>query len=126
VAYKPPYEIVRSVNQAGLVKARMGLTKTMIMGFLAGALPAFGGLQAIMVGGGIPAIKSANPGLQKFIFGAVFPVGIMLVIITGAEIFTGNTAVSIPGVLAGRIRSHSRNPRQHYRRKFFCSCDILV
>ena len=53
---------------------------------------------------GIPAIKSAHPGLQKFIFGAVFPVGLMLVVIAGAELFTGNTAVSIPGVMSARIR----------------------
>jgi len=103
MVYKAPYDIVKAVNEAGLVKARMGLTKTLIMGFLAGAFIAFGGLLAIVVGGGIPGIKFANPGLQKFIFGAVFPVGLMLVVIAGAELFTGNTAVSIPGVLSGRI-----------------------
>jgi len=103
MVYKPPYEIIRAANEAGLVKARMVVGKTLIMGFLAGAFIAFGGLLAIMVGGGVPEIKSANPGLQKFIFGAVFPVGLMLVVIAGAELFTGNTAVSIPGVLSGRI-----------------------
>jgi len=103
MVYKSPYEIVNAVNEAGWVKAHMGFSKTLIMGFLAGAFIAFGGLLAVVVGGGIPEIKSANPGLQKFIFGAVFPVGLMLVVIAGAELFTGNTAVSIPGVLSGRI-----------------------
>ena len=103
MVYKRPYEIVAAVNQAGLVKARMTVSKTLIMGFLAGAFIAFGGFLAIMVGGGIPDIKVHNPGLQKFIFGAVFPVGLMLVVIAGSELFTGNTAVSIPGVLSRRI-----------------------
>ena len=81
MVYKPPYEIVKAVNQAGLVKARMGSVKTLLMGFLAGAFIAFGGFLAIMVGGGVPGIQASNPGLQKFIFGAAFPVGLMLVII---------------------------------------------
>ena len=98
MVYKRPYEIVAAVNQAGLVKARMTVSKTLIMGFLAGAFIAFGGFLAIMVD-----IKVHNPGLQKFIFGAVFPVGLMLVVIAGSELFTGNTAVSIPGVLSRRI-----------------------
>jgi formate/nitrite transporter FocA (FNT family) len=84
-----------------------------------GASVAFGGLLPIIVGGGIPAIKSANPGLQKFVFGAVFSVGLMLVVVAGGELFTGKMAVSIPSVLFGRIRSHYRNHWQHYRRKFF-------
>ena len=103
MSYKPPYEIVKAANQAGLVKARMGLAKTLLMGFLAGAFIAFGGFLAIMVGGGVPGIGTHNPGLQKFIFGAVFPVGLMLVVIAGSELFTGNTAISVPGVLSKRI-----------------------
>lgn len=100
---KPPKEIVETVNKAAMVKAKMGLEKTLIMGFLAGAFIAFGGFLAIMVGGGIPGIKSINPGMQKFIFGATFPVGLMLVVIAGSELFTGNTAISVPGALSGRI-----------------------
>ena len=104
MAYKPPSKIIAAVNDAALVKARMGLAKTLLMGFLAGAFIAFGGFLAVMVGGGVPGIKAANPGLQKFIFGAAFPVGLMLVVIAGSELFTGNTAISIPGVLSKRIR----------------------
>ncbi len=101
---KLPKEIIQAVNNAGLNKAKMSLEKTLVMGFLAGAFIAFGGFLAIMVGGGIPGIKSVNPGLQKFIFGGTFPVGLMLVVIAGSELFTGNTAISVPGVLSGRIK----------------------
>ncbi|ACN17892.1 FdhC [Desulforapulum autotrophicum HRM2] len=103
MVYRSPSEVVRAVNIAGLTKVKMGFDKTLIMGFMAGAFIAFGGLLAIKVGGGLPGIKAANPGLQSFIFGAVFPVGLMLVVIAGAELFTGNTAVSIPGVLSRKI-----------------------
>ncbi len=103
MGYQPPQEIIASVNRAGQSKAQMDIIRTLAMGFLAGAFIAFGGLLALVVGGGVPGIAAGNPGLQKFIFGAVFPVGLMLVVIAGAELFTGNTAISIPGVLSGTI-----------------------
>ncbi len=43
-----------------------------------------------------------NPGLAKLIFGGVFPVGLMLVVIAGSELFTGNTALMIPSTLLGK------------------------
>ncbi|MBW2246391.1 MAG: formate/nitrite transporter family protein [Deltaproteobacteria bacterium] len=101
---KAPKDIITAVNTAGMNKAKMSLEKTLLMGFLAGAFIAFGGFLAIMVGGGIPGIKMTNPGLQKFVFGGTFPVGLMLVVIAGSELFTGNTAISVPGVLTGRIK----------------------
>jgi len=101
---KLPKEIVKAVNAAGMVKAKMSVQKTLVMGFLAGAFVAFGGFLAIMVGGGLPGIKMTNPGFQKFVFGGTFPVGLMLVVIAGSELFTGNTAISVPGVLSRRIK----------------------
>ena len=101
---KVPKDIITAVNTAGMNKAKMSLEKTLVMGFLVGAFIAFGGFLAIMVGGGIPGIKMTNPGFQKFVFGGTFPVGLMLVVIAGSELFTGNTAISVPGVLSGRIK----------------------
>ena len=101
---KLPEDIIKVINTAGMNKAKMRIEKTLVMGFLAGAFIAFGGLLAIMVGGGLPGIKMTNPGFQKFVFGGTFPVGLMLVVIAGSELFTGNTAISVPGVLSGRIK----------------------
>lgn len=64
---KLPKEIIQAINAAGMVKAKMSLEKTLVMGFLAGAFVAFGGFLAIMVGGGLPGIKMTNPGFQKFL-----------------------------------------------------------
>jgi len=78
------------------------------LGFLAGAFIAFGALSVVVVGGGIPGIKEVNLGLQKFIFGAVFPVGIMFVVIAGAELFTGNTASLMPAMLSKKAKWFGR------------------
>ncbi|PLX45847.1 MAG: formate transporter, partial [Desulfobacteraceae bacterium] len=101
---KLPEDIIKVINTAGMNKAKMRIEKTLVMGFLAGAFIAFGGLLAIMVGGGLPGIKMTNPGFQKLVFGGTFPVGLMLVVIAGSELFTGNTAISVPGVLSGIIK----------------------
>jgi formate/nitrite transporter len=56
-----------------------------------------------MVGGAVPGIKEANPGLQRIIFGAFgLPFGLLMTLITGAELFTGNTALVTAAVLKGK------------------------
>ena len=100
--YKSPRDTVTAVHAIGCAKAGLGNSRLFILGILAGAYIAFGGLLAVIVGGGMPGIGAENPGLQKFVFGAVFPVGLMLVIIAGAELFTGNTATCIPSTLSGQ------------------------
>ena len=102
--FKSPKAIVEAVSTAGCAKADLSLSKQSTLGFLAGAFIAIGGLLAIVVGRGSPELMKANPGLAKFIFGAVFPVGLMLVVIAGAELFTGNTAVIMPACLSKAAR----------------------
>jgi len=101
--YKTPRDIVVAVNALGCAKAGLDVRRLLLLGFLAGAYIAMGGLLAVVVGTGSPAIAAANPGLQKFIFAAVFPVGLILVVIAGAELFTGNAATCIPAALSGAI-----------------------
>lgn len=103
MTFKSPRDTVCAVDSIGCAKAKLDVPRLLLLGFLAGAYIAFGGLLAVIVGGGSPGLAAANPGLQKFVFGAVFPVGLMLVVIAGADLFTGNTATCIPAVLEGRI-----------------------
>jgi len=101
--FKSPRDIVCSIDAAGPGKVGADTGRLLVLGVLAGAYIAFGGLLAVVVGGGMPGVAASNPGLQKFVFGAVFPVGLMLVVIAGAELFTGNTATCVPAALNGRI-----------------------
>ena len=104
MAFKSPKETVGAIDAVGCAKADLSWGQLITLGFLAGAFIAFGGFLAIMVGGGMPGLKASDPGLVKFVFGAVFPVGLILVVIAGAELFTGNTACAIPAVLSGKIK----------------------
>jgi formate/nitrite transporter len=100
--YYSAKEIVEQVNRVATEKANNRVSSTIVLAILAGGYIAMGGLLAIIIGGGVPGIGTDNPGLQKFLFGAVFPLGLILCAIAGADLFTGNTAYFIPGLLSGK------------------------
>ncbi|MFZ5755085.1 MAG: formate/nitrite transporter family protein [Bacillota bacterium] len=88
MAFKSPNDIAMGMVQVGVKKAALSVKKMLILGFLAGAYIALGGFLAVRVGGAVP--NDVWGSLQKFIFAGVFPVGLMMVIIAGAELVTGN------------------------------------
>ena len=98
MAFKAPAVIAEEVVRTCKVKTTMGWGKLLVLGFLAGAFIAFGSQLAVTAAAGAPW-PAQLPGLQKLIFGAVFPVGLMLVVIAGSELFTGNTMIPTIGCL---------------------------
>ncbi len=105
MAFKTPSDVVETMRAACVVKTGLRGPKLLVSGFLAGAYIGLGGLLAIIIGKGIaPAVVDGvrYDGLGRFLFAATFPVGLMLVVIAGAELFTGNTAILVPAVLDRR------------------------
>ena len=95
-----PAELVALASAAGVGKARQNYVRMFLLACAAGAFIGVGGMCSVAVGKGLP---SADAGLQRFAFGAVFPVGLVLVVLTGAELITGNFAVLLCALLARRI-----------------------
>lgn len=59
---------------------------------------------AITVGGACPGIAAQNPGLQKIILGAFgLPFGLIMTLVTGGELFTGNTALVTAAYKEGKV-----------------------
>ncbi|MEG1255479.1 formate/nitrite transporter family protein [Clostridium sp.] len=85
-----PDEITTYVEQVGVKKANNKSIQTLVLGILAGVFIALGAYTSSVASHGI-----GDPGLQKFVAGIVFPVGLILVLICGAELFTGNSLLSI-------------------------------
>lgn len=96
-----PREALAAMERSADAKLSNSAGKTLLLAFMAGAFIAMGGLLSTLVGFGFPAASSA-PGLQRLLSGAVFPLGLILVVFTGAELFTGNNATLVPGALARR------------------------
>jgi len=86
-----PLEISKAISRIGERKATEKIFELFIFGILAGIYIAFGASAAtsVLSGGGIA------PGLTKFLAGSVFSVGLMLVLIPGSELFTGNILMTI-------------------------------
>lgn len=97
-SYKTPQETAKAIADTGEIKNNSPLRNTIIMAFLAGAYVAFGGMLAQMTVTGM-ASAGVPIGIIKLVFGAVFPVGLMIVIIAGSELFTGNVMYLTLGFL---------------------------
>jgi formate/nitrite transporter len=82
---------------SGIYKSLLPAFRFIVIAILGGAFIAAGGLLSVTVAGGMTGIGAANPGLVKFIAGALFPVGLIMVSITGADLFTSDcTAFTLP------------------------------
>src|SRR5690554_659009 len=90
--YNNPRDSANLFRLAAISKSKRLFPEFALMAILGGAFIAFGGLLTVMVAGGMPAVGEANPGIVKFIAGALFPVGLIMVSITGADLFTSNCA----------------------------------
>ncbi len=94
-----PEEVLEKFRHIAKSKVNLPVYKMLLLGFLAGAYIAFGAQLATMVGH--DASRFLGVGFAKFLFGSVFAVGLMLVVIAGAELFTGNNLIVV-GVLTKR------------------------
>lgn len=97
-----PKEVIESAVMVG--KSKIALSsgnygKFAVLAILAGAYIAFGGILSLTIGFGFPEITATNPSLQKLLSGFMFPIGLILVVLLGAELFTGNNALLIPAYM---------------------------
>ncbi|MDD4272522.1 MAG: formate/nitrite transporter family protein [Desulfobacter postgatei] len=86
-----PEELAPTLVSWGANKANKLILHLLLLGFLAGAYIGFAAHLATVVGTG----AFGWIGLKKFFMGAVFSVGLMLVIIPGSELWTGNTMMTM-------------------------------
>lgn len=86
-----PLEVSKTLRSIGEKKASASLFELFIFGILAGIYIAFGANVSIAVVSG----GTLDPGYARFLAGSVFSVGLMLVLIPGSELFTGNILMVI-------------------------------
>lgn len=97
-----PLRVIEIAESAAEIKLKQSFGKLVVAGILAGVYIAMGGTLSLIVGYGFPEITAANPAMQRLLSGAMFPLGLILVVFAGAELFTGNNAVLIPGLMNRR------------------------
>ena len=84
--FSTPSEIADFTVSVGVRKANMSVINQFVLGILAGAFIAFGAQASNIATHTITSIGTA-----KIIAGLIFPAGLMMVLMAGAELFTGNS-----------------------------------
>lgn len=93
-----PKEIAERVENVGVTKSRLPLLSVVALGVLAGSFIGLGALYFTLVASD-PTLHFA---VARVLGGVVFSLGLILVVIAGAELFTGNNLLVMAWV-AGRI-----------------------
>lgn len=91
-AFNTPAQVLDANMRAGEGKAKLPLLKCILLGMMAGAFIAFGGASS-----NAAVHNIANQGLSKTLAGCIFPVGLMMIVFVGGELFTGD-CLMIAGV----------------------------
>jgi formate transporter len=99
---KQPNEVAQVAAETGAKKVHRSWDRVLVSAFLAGAYISFGALVAITVSSGL------DPGtwgtLPTLFMGAAFTLGLVLVLIAGSDLATGNMMLVPLGAMQGRVR----------------------
>lgn len=109
-ALLPAQMAVRGVD-LGVKKAATGIEATFVLAVLAGAFIAIGAAFATTAGAGTMTLTGADGqiatlalpfGLNRLLVGTAFSLGLILVVVGGAELFTGNVLI-VMAWASGRV-----------------------
>jgi formate transporter len=103
----PPADLAARVEEALLEKAGLSAWRMIVLGMMAGAYIALGGLFATVALAG--ADGQMPHGMAQVVAGVVFSLGLVLVVVAGAELFTGNA------LMIGPLASRSLGPGRMLR-----------
>jgi formate transporter len=84
-----PADMAAKAEQVGVTKAHLPLRRLVPLGVLAGAFIALGANFSTVVTAG----TGLDAGVSRALGGVVFALGLILVVVGGAELFTGNTLI---------------------------------
>lgn len=80
-----PKEIIEANMKGAVTKATLPLGRMIVLGIMAGMFIALGGAIS-----NTAVHDIANVGLARTLAGVIFPVGLLMIILVGGELFTGN------------------------------------
>ena len=92
--YLSPAEITSAMIETGVKKASLAPAIQFLLGILAGVYIAFASEGSSMAAFNLLA-RADTYGLGRCLAGAIFPGGLMLVVVAGGELFTGNTLMAM-------------------------------
>lgn len=101
MSFNTPAQMTQLAIASGETKANASPPKALVAGFLAGAYIAFGGLIATVTSAGLD--PKTWGGITTLVTGLTFSLGLILVVIAGADLLTGNMMLVPIAVLSKRV-----------------------
>jgi formate/nitrite transporter len=98
---KEPAEIAKVASATGAKKVHRTWDRVLVSAFLAGAYISFGALVAITVSSGLDTATWGT--LPTLFMGAAFTLGLVLVLIAGSDLATGNMMLVPLGAMNGKV-----------------------
>jgi len=98
-----PEEVAVMMVESAVAKHRSRIDIVFGKAVVAGLLLSFGGLLAQVLGAGSPSLTASNPGLVRILSGFVFPVGLVMIVLQGADLLTSNMMTFPMAVIKRRI-----------------------
>lgn len=89
VMVKSPPDTYQAMVERGLGNSKMSILKTLHSSFMGGCYVGMSGLLSLVIAGNI---MPGNLTAQTVIFASLFPINLLLVLQSGGQLFTGNTA----------------------------------
>ncbi len=96
---RSPHAMAELGEQIAIGKANKALPKTFMLAIMAGMMISLAGVFYTTVSAGAGAMPY---GMAKFVGGIAFSMGLMAVVLCGADLFTSSTLLAIPAV-SGKI-----------------------
>jgi len=98
-----PGEMARRAELSGVQRASMDPLTILVLSLVGGAFVAFGAIFSTTVSAGSGGLPF---GVAKLLSGTVFSVGLVMVVVAGAELFTGNNLI-VMAWASGKVTTSS-------------------
>merc|ERR1719401_775087 len=99
---KGPKEAYHSLAEKGALTAKESSAKVFFQSFYAGCYIGFGAQLAVVISGDLQGWTGPNPAFESFVFAALFPVNLLLILLTGGILFTGTSAACPAAIYEGK------------------------
>ncbi|KAJ9114987.1 hypothetical protein QFC22_005315 [Naganishia vaughanmartiniae] len=97
-----PKQTTEAIVESAVARHHTRVDVLFLKAVWGGIFLSYGGFLEAVVGGS-PSANTSNPGLLRLVEGLVFPLGLMLIVLTGMELVTSNMMIIELGVLKRRI-----------------------
>lgn len=87
----------------GVELASKSAIKQFHQSFFAGCYIGFGGMLSMVIAGGLDSTVADTPTIQTFVFAALFPVNLLLILLSGGVLITGTSATVAAAVFEGKL-----------------------